>query len=85
MIPGVEEFKNGDVSGGLRSITIELTPLNWSNLAGAGLGAFYDECYRELYEDDETNPLNSFPPGPASNEDPEEVLKKRQEKWGRHF
>ena len=51
LIPGVSELKEGDIKGAVREATIAFTPLAWSEMMAAGLGAFYDEAYRELYGD----------------------------------
>jgi hypothetical protein len=52
LIPGTEQFANGDVNGGCREFTIAFTPLVWSEVGAAGLEVFYDELQRELEEGD---------------------------------
>jgi len=50
LIPGTEQFKEGDISGAAREIVITFTPFSLSQMGGYGLCAFYDECCRELEE-----------------------------------
>jgi len=66
LIPGTEQFKKGDVNGGTREVVIAFTPIVWSEMLAEGLGAFYDECRRELYED-KSRPLGLGRPPSAQN------------------
>ena len=76
LIPGGEQFSDGDISGGIRETLITFTPFAWAEAGASGLSGVVDECERELAE---MPPLGiGNPPTPAQ----QDALKRRMLKTG---
>jgi len=52
LIPGASYAAKGDWNGAARDVAIEFSPLAWSKMGWEALGAFYDQCERDLYGED---------------------------------
>ncbi len=79
LIPGFEQFRDCNYNSGFREIWVSFTPLQWSEMCALGLGAFYDECHREIYE---KKPNTPWIDRPGSGES---MSSADQERWNNRW